>query len=439
MKLRNISFAKLIVLAYAIVVLFMPNFILNYTTIYSINAEGYVQFDPWQRSNPWLYYSFSFIEIPAVLYGLFGKKNKEAINIIPLFVFLLLYNFIRFFASKSNVFLFGQFGDYSIFLSLLSGYGCYLLLINKAKLNLEDVFDIIILLNFVTQILFVITGRANEYGGRYPALGSTVGDLGMICFLYLLYYCFARTKQTNNYIPLICCIITLVLSGSRTNLLLSILFIAIFAFKLPKNLRRNKPKRKALVFCFALSIAAFFLLIIAGNTGNSIFSRVLNRITEFISSLFSKEGVDYFENDASFTQRIESVVAGLRIFAKNPFGLSTSAIDLQMETLNNGYYTFPHSTLLTYYLLWGLGCFGIVVWLLRYILLGIKTKQDSWIVLFCFFVSIVIYGGPIINSKMYFWLICIFAFCKKEICYQSFFSIKEKTRKQQLFYPVVDN
>jgi hypothetical protein len=411
----------------------MPNFILNYTTIYSINAEGYVQFDPWQRANPWLYYSFSFLEIPAVLYGLFGKKNKEVINVLPLFIFLILYNFVRFFLFQTNIFIFGKFGDYSLLLSLLSGYGCYLLLINKVKLKFDDLFDIIIVLNFITQILFVITGRVDEYGGRYSALGSTVGDLGMICFLYLLYYCFARSKKTNNFIPLLCCIITLILSGSRTNLLLSIIFILIFSFKLPKSLKKNQTKRRALAFCFALSIFAVLLFLILGNTGNSLFSKVLNRITEFISSFFSKERVDYFENDSSFTQRIESVLAGFSILSNNPLGLSTSTIDLQVETLQNGYYTFPHSTLLTYYLLWSFGCIGVIVWLLRYICLGIKAKEDAWIILFCFFVSIFIYGSPIINSKMYFWLICMFAFCKKEIRQNLFGVAKEKKPVASIF------
>lgn len=398
------------------VVLFMPNFILKYTTIYSINAEGYVAFDAWQRSNPWLYYSFSLLELPCVLYGIFSKKKKDDIYLIPLVVFIVFWNIARLLLSSPSIFSFGQIGDYSVLLSLLSGYGCYLLLKNVLGLHLEDALDLIIILNFITQILFVITGRVNEYGGRYPALGSTVGDLGTICFLYIIYYCFARTKKKHNLIPIFCCFTTLILSGSRANILFTIIFLVIFLFKLPREFRINKNKGKAFFGAFALLFfAGIAFLMVSSYSNENVFDRVLTRSLDFISSIFGQNRSEYFETDASFTQRLLSINVGFKIIGSNPFGISASPIELQMQTISNGYYTFPHSAVLSYYLLWSFGCIAVIYWLLRYIVLGIKKRNTHWIVLFCFLISNVVYGAPITNSKLYFWLITLFALCKKEI------------------------
>ena len=415
-SIRQLNIQSILIILYVVVVLFMPNFILNYTTIYSINAEGYVKFDAWQRANPWLYYSFSFVEIPAIVYAIFKKKNKSFVNVLPLIIYLIIWNIFRFFVGFTSVFSYGKYGDYSIILSLLSGFGCFLLVTN-APLNLstEDALDLIIVLNFITQLLFVLTGRQNDYGGRYPALGSTVGDVGTMCFLYLIYYFFARKKKNNSFIPFFCCLLSLVLSGSRANVMFALGFTIVFLFKLRQGLALSASKKHVLLITFIVFIMFIPLLFLSNIKNSDMLGGIFNRIEDMFKSIFSSERSEYFENDASFSQRIDSIAVGFNILKNNLFGISCSAIELQVQTINYGYYTFPHSMFLSYYLLFGVGCLFIFAWMIYYLVEGIKYKNLCWIVILCFILTTFIYGGPGANSKMYFWYICIFSYCKNLI------------------------
>ena len=153
----------------------------------------------------------------------------------------------------------------------------------------------------------------------------------------------------------------------------------------------------------------------SSGSSESVFDKVLTRSLEFVSSIFDNNRSEYFESDASFTQRLLSITVGFKILANNPLGISTSPIELQMQTINYGYYTFPHSTVLSYYLLLSFGCIAIICWFVRYIVLGIKKGNTHWIVLFCFLASALVYGSPITSSKLYFWLITLFSLCKNRI------------------------
>lgn len=412
-KIEVPSVEYIVSIVYVIVTLFMPNFIMNYTTIYSINAEKHIAIDAYVRGNPWLYYSFSFLEIFALLYGIIHKPQKGNIDIRPMVGLIIIFNIVRMIFGLSSIF---YFGDYSLILSLLVGFGCYQMVINRPiNMDLESVLDFIIIVNAFTQVLFIITGRMNEYGGRYPALGSNVGEVGTICFTYLIYYIFAREKNNNSIIPFLCCIFSFVVSGSRSNILFAALFIVVFFFQYRKGMALSSSKRKAMkVLLIGLIIIVPVLVYMDIGTNDAI-GTVVNRISGFFVGILGQNRGSYLQSDQSFVQRLASFAAGWNIIKENPLGISASTIDLQMCTQANGYYTFPHSSLISYYLLWGLVGLAVYAWIIKTMIVGIKRKKSAWVILACLSIVFVIYGGPIINSKTYFWYIVLFAFCKKVI------------------------
>ncbi len=396
----------LIAIAYIILVLYIPNFIKDRTIVYSISAASYIASDPWNQKGPWLLYSISWICIPALIMGIFLRPKKDQINLKPILLFVLVRNIVRFFVGETSIFTYGDFGDYSIFFSLLIGYGCYLLLSNKRVLiDLEDCMDLIIILNFITQILFVITGRRSDYGGRYAALGSSVGELGVTCFTYIIYYLYIRRKEKNNYFAFFSALVTLVISGSRTNFVLTLICALLFLPKLNRN-RKNVIKVAAIVG------AVFALMVLFGSFDSTIFGQTIGRITDFLSSLFSSSGNKFLEGDSSFSGRIASIQSGFITLSQNPFGISASTIDLQIRTQFNGYNTFPHSTLLSYYLLWGIPVLFVLGWMIFHIYKSFKNKNSLWIFLVILLIFFSIYGAPIINSKTYFWYLLLFGSMK---------------------------
>lgn len=401
-------------LFYVILILFMPNFIRNRTIIYSIDAKGYIAPDPWNRSNPWLSYSFSILEIFAVLYSFICNKNKKIINLIPVIAIIIVKEIVRFIFGSTCIFQYGEIGDYSMILSLLVGYGCFLILTTKPiKMDIEDILDLIIIINFITQLLFVFTGRQNEYGGRYAALGSAVGAVGQMCFMYLMYFIFVRRSSKRSFFAITSCLLSLILSGSRSNLAFTLLFVILFAYKIRGGLEKNKKKRNAILI---LVMAASILIPIIINIPSlSIFDKLFNRLESFVSEMFSENRSNYLDSDSSFSGRIMSMKAGFNILIDNPFGVSSSTIDLQIRTQENGYYTFPHSTFLSYYLLWGPAALMIYSFMSKYIKRAIRVRSETIVILVSTAISFLIYGAPTISSKSYFWYIAIFAYCKQEI------------------------
>ena len=417
LKIRRHRIQYWIALLYVLLVLYMPNAIRDISTVYSINATGYVAMDAWNRSNPWLAYSFSIIEIFSILVAILYIGRKKLIDIWPIVVLVFIKEIFRALFGATNMFQYGSIGDYSLILSLIVGYGCFLIITGPSvKLDIEDVLDLIIILNFVTQILFAITGRQMEYGGRYAALGSTSGVVGEMCFHYIIYYLFARNSTKRAMISVVACLLSLVLSGSRTNLGFTIIFIVLFAFKIRGGLELNNTKRKIFLIILLISIIAIPLMMSFSSL--TVFGRVLDRMETFIASVFGQDRSSYLSSDGTFLARINSITTGLKILAQNPFGISSSTIDLQMETIANGYYTFPHSVVISYYLLWGVASLLVFGFIGKYIAKAIKLKSQVVVILSSIAISFLIYGSPIINAKSYFWFIAVFAYCKQELIKQ---------------------
>lgn len=402
---------KWLIIIWAFTILFMPNAIRFVSILYSVDADSYVSENLWINQHAWLHYSFSYLEVFSVLTAIFLKLDDKHINIRPIVLLIIGINIIRFLASMTNMF---QFNDYSLLLSLLSGYGCYLLLTSSkiANIDIEDLLDSIIIFNTITQFMFIFTGRQMEYGGRYGALGSDVGSVGVICSQYLIYFIFCRNSKKRSLLVLTCCLISLILSGSRSNLLFAVFFIVVFVFRLHKSCKANSQTSRA-IGILALIILLFTPIISTVFVESNI-STVFDRMLGILKAI-SMDNKGYFESDGSMVGRLMSFNAGLAILADNPFGISASTIDLQMETIKNGYVSFPHSTMLSYYLLWSVATAVIYFYIIKWIIRAIKEGKRVWIFLLYFLITSIIYGGPVVNAKNYFWYLLMFTYCRNNI------------------------
>ena len=402
--LIKINYNELGVLLYVILVFFTPGPIALRTIIYRVSADKYF------GSIGWLGYTFGALSILALLTGikyLFSYRNND-INIGTLVLYLFLWNCIRVVIGASNIF---SYNDYSLFLSLITGYGGYILLKRYVHYEIEDAFDLIVILNFVTQCINIFAGRQLEYGGRYAAIGSTTGSVGIMCASYLIYYLFCRKNEKRSMISILACVLSILLAGSRFNLMIAIIFIILFAFKLRKGLELNDKKRKTVIILILVGILV--VPFAYSYLGNTIFSKLLNRTEDVIGAILGRD-TSYVTDDLSFNARLLSLKAGLETIIENPLGISTSSIDLQAHTIKHGFTYFPHSTLISYYLLWGIPAIIIFVSLINHAVKAIKNNNTVWILALYFLVSFVLYGGPIIESKMYLWYFLMFDFIKNE-------------------------
>lgn len=406
---NNILKWAIIILAFTI--LFMPNAIRFVSILYFVDADPYVSENLWINQHAWLHYSFSYLEVFSVLTAIFLRLDDKHINIRPIVALIIGINLIRLVASMTSMF---QFNDYSLILSLLSGYGCYLLLTSSkvANFDIEDLLDAVIILNTITQIMFVLTGRQMEYGGRFGALGSDVGSVGSMCSQYLIYFIFCRNSTRRSLPVLSCCLMSLILSGSRTNLLFAVAFSLIFAFRIHDSLKANSQTAKA-IGIFAL-IAVIVVPMVGSMFSDSVFGTVIDRMTGILTAA-SGEDKEYFDSDGSMVGRLLSFNAGLATLADYPLGISASTIDLQMETINHGYVSFPHSTMLSYYLLWSVATIVIYFYLFKWMIRAIKDGKRVWIFLLFFIITSIIYGGPVVNAKNYFWYLLLFTYCRNNV------------------------
>ena len=110
-----------------------------------------------------------------------------------------------------------------------------------------------------------------------------------------------------------------------------------------------------------------------------------------------------FEDDSSVLGRTASILAGFDIIQKHWWGISGFFVNLQREMTVRDFPTFPHSTFVALYIL-----FGPIILALYYywliLLWKMKNKLNNgyfWIIVYLI-VSTIVYGGPIVNFKIYF-------------------------------------
>lgn len=382
-------------MAIILLVLILPDNIFTIGTLYTSSTPGYIMS---KRLN----YQFGLIELSIMLLGMLETIRLKRYGIYILSFIMFVREAFVFLLQENSIFLNSA---YEMYLVIFVGYA--LTLIVEGELitynNCDKFFELYLLSNIAT-IYFNFLIHGADFSGRYNASNLDVGGTGILCVLSILYFLFSESKK-YKYTFCIISLIGLFLSGSRANFLFAILIVLIYLLNnVIHNYKNNILVINRAVLNQGILIGIVILLcvgviwIIGGKKIIELWNNL--RIFEMLSlKLVSK--------DDSVMGRMASLRAGWRILKKYPLGISGFFINLQNQMQLNGYPTYPHSILMSSYILYGPIVIGAYVYLAS-LLKRIADMKNKYFWLICYiFISTIIYGSPITNFKIIFMLIMV--------------------------------
>lgn len=400
MKIQARKLGKYLFLLYVFLVLSLPDGIKNMTCLYKMTTRGL----------PIVYtynYYFSFLEIPIILVGLYVYKYSSIIRFRKLMAVVAVINIVfGIIGLEMNIF---SIRSYEMFLLLLTGFSTASIVLWVAEdfYELERILDWFIILQFFLQIVSMISG-ASGADGRYAAIGMGSGATASLAAAYLVWALFSRTSKTW-WPPIVCSLISIILSGSRANLL-SFAFIAIvFSGRIiHRQVTHGNKKLVQLLLLFGVPVLAFLLYI---GYSRGLFES-LNRIT----NLFQGNFVNNVREDVSYLGRIRSIQGSMRILQRHPFGIPFSIYAIEYYSAYTFSMEYPHSTLLSYILLWSpvVAAF-CVFYLIRLMTRCYKRKLDDGIYILYYLIMIIFYGSPVLYSKAYAFTLIIVSFIAMKV------------------------
>lgn len=376
----NISYINNIILFFLLV---LPEFFYGALTIYASETPFYIEYK-------WLDYKFGVLSLIILIIGLvYGKKKR-------LLFFVILYCLTR----ESYFYFNGQSSclvseSYEIYINLILAFS-FFSIVDKVNRNIFDKEKFLlraIFLNILIVYASYIFGL-NKIIDRYNAPNMDVEATGVICGLFFIYSLF-DLKIKNRYIFAGIALVALVLSGSRINLLISIsvLLLGMLLDRIKNKKIKKKTLNKILILAALFTISMLIVLLFD--------NQLLNKLN-FLDRMIGALSFNSMESDGSVLGRSRSITIGLEILKNNILGISGYFTNLQLETQQYGFPTFPHSTFLTYYLFLG----PIVIAFLKYILDLLFNSINKEMVLFLgtlyIFLFLCLSGGPIISFKPIF-------------------------------------
>lgn len=329
---------------YCMILLFLPNEIVEATSIYTITTPQQVRYE-------YASFFFSFLLIPAIIYACTIRNKTQAIHFDLIIIAILIKDFLYLHFFKYN-----QEIDYNFSFDfvLLSAWSIVCIIFsntgNNDSRSPELFFERYFILAFFTQLLRFFLGLST--GGRYGAIGLSVGGTGYLAGLFIVYSLYYRNFNNKMKIYTFLAFISIVLSGQRSNLLFLLLFCGIYVFKICLEKKSTKENTER-IFYLVATTELLFLLFVPLLFSNILLFKIehfefINRVIEAATSYFngSIESMDSVEG------RFQSFDAGIDIANEFPLGLTNNFYELQYRMLLYNYPTFPHNTLLCCYLLW---------------------------------------------------------------------------------------
>ena len=352
----------------------------------------------------WLNYSFGIIQLLILLIGIYYAILLNKKGVFALAIVMLIRELIYLIIGENSIF---TAAAYEMYLTVFVGYAFVLWAEGGLKKyeECERYFKWFLVTNMLTlYINFLMGGTGGILAGRYHSSNLDVGGTGTVCVLCILFLAYSTEKKWFDYLFIVLSVIGLFLSGSRANLLflmliLALYFVLSFFFKFRKE-DKNSEKKNVFLRRFLLSgFALIAVIVIVAINYETILNWLLG---SRFQTLLSSQGL---RSDDSFVGRTASLTAGLDVLKHHPLGISGYFINLQQEIRMRGYPTFPHSTLLSMYLVFGplvLIIYGIWIGLLRK--LRMINIRYYMMILFLL-ISTIIYGGPIANFKIIFMIV----------------------------------
>lgn len=372
------------VLLYVFLVLSLPDGIKNMTALYKMTTRGI------NVTYTYNYY-FSILELPIIFIALAKYRYSKSIKFLKVFVLIAVLNIFYWLLNLENIF---QLQSYEMFLLLLTGFSAAVIVMDSENTfqDIDAILDWFTILQFVLLIVSMLSGASGQ-DGRYAAIGMGSGATANIASYYLVWTFFLRMSKTK-ILPAGIAFITVILTGSRTNLLAFVLIAVVFIGKLIKKQIDDRNGRK-LLYCL-IAIVPLLILVLTSNRGIKMES------FERITSLLQGNIFNNITSDSSYLGRMRSVEGSLRILKENPNGLPFSIYAIERESARASSMEYPHSTLLSYILLWSppiaWGCMGYLVYLL---VKAIRMKDISAVFMGFNIAMLVLYGSPILYAKTY--------------------------------------
>lgn len=372
------------VLLYVFLVLSLPDGIKNMTALYKMTTRGI------NVTYTYNYY-FSLLELPIIFVALAKYRYSKSIKFLKVFILIAILNIFYWILNLENVF---QLHSYEMFLLLLTGFSAAVIVMDSENTfqDVDTILDWFTILQFVLLIVSMVSGASGQ-DGRYAAIGMGSGATANIASYYLVWTFFLRMSKTK-ILPAGIAFITVILTGSRTNLLAFMLIAIVFISKLIKKQIDDGNSRK-LLYCLIV-IVPLLILVLISNRGVKMES------FERITSLLQGNIFNNITSDGSYLGRMRSVEGSLRILKENPNGLPFSIYAIEKESARAFSMEYPHSTLLSYILLWSPPiawvCMGYLVYLL---VKAIRMRDISAVFMGFNIAMLVLYGSPILYAKTY--------------------------------------
>lgn len=395
MILKNLSIKKVtIIFLCVLVVLNIPGFLINITTIY------HTEYKFSKGDFVHLSYSFNAFELLLCIVGILTfRKKTNCINMYMILIFVFIKDvFISFFGKCSTFY----YHSFEMYLSVLVGMSACALVCKYGikKDNIDKFLDWLVMFTFLYQILFLLTGKVQS-GERVSSMSISYGAIGFTCALHIMYTLLTRPKNKKTITFIIISLSSLVLSGSRFSLLIILAGVIIFSSYIFKTI--DKRKRWYIILAL-LSIFIILVFIFSNPTLQKKYD-VLNRVSELFSDNYLADNIG---DDTSFIERQNSIEIGKKIIKENPFGISNSFIELQEKTIQKGFFAFPHSYIICYYLLWGPIFIYCLYWVIKLIYKCFKSQEkgNGYFLLF-FSICIIVYGGIETSAKLYTYIFTV--------------------------------
>ena len=243
------------VLLYVFLVLSLPDGIKNMTALYKMTTRGI------NVTYTYNYY-FSLLELPIIFVALAKYRYSKSIKFLKVFILIAILNIFYWILNLENVF---QLHSYEMFLLLLTGFSAAVIVMDSENTfqDVDTILDWFTILQFVLLIVSMVSGASGQ-DGRYAAIGMGSGATANIASYYLVWTFFLRMSKTK-ILPAGIAFITVILTGSRTNLLAFMLIAIVFISKLIKKQIDDGNGRK-LLYCLIV-IVPLLILVLISNRG----------------------------------------------------------------------------------------------------------------------------------------------------------------------------
>ncbi|MBU5480142.1 O-antigen ligase family protein [Blautia sp. MSJ-19] len=352
-------------------------------------------------------YYFSILELPIIIWGLYKYRHSNVVRFLKIYVLLIILNLAYWFLSLDNVIV---LNSYEMFLILITGFSAAAIIMDDENSfeDIETIMDWFTIFQFVLVMVSMVSG-ASGVNGRYAAIGMGSGQTANIAAHYLVWNFFARTGKTR-IVPALTALVTIILTGSRTNLLAVLLIVVVFVGKfLKKQVDDGNGKKILLLTIMGM---ALMILMLVSNKGIKIES--LNRVMDLTHGNILQN----ITTDDSYLGRLRSVEGSISILKKNPHGLPFSLYAIERESARAFSMEYPHSVLLSYLLLWSpVIAVGCLIYLVRILIRAIKLHDSVAIYMGFMVVMFILYGAPILYSKTYLAFFVFVSYAKAKLNY----------------------